>query len=216
MPRRAVDDDEIRPLRVLSELARTGTGWRRARVRGWALGSEVNSLAKSVVATSHLQRLRQAGWVHSEPVLDPGRLRSALVMWRITQAGENELARIDGRAAITIAPLKTDRRDDSRIYFSRDAWRCLAVLQSHPGAISWPHLVAEFRRRFGGAVWQDDAKMLLNRRLATREDSGSGRTRVVRYMATATGRATRLIDGRTNREIVQVQLPVSTSIPPDS
>jgi hypothetical protein len=209
MPTRAVDDDEIKPLRVLHELAKTGTGWRRARVRGWALGSEVNCLARSVIATTHLQRLRQAGWVHSERVLDPGRPGSALVMWRVTQAGENELARIEGRAAISIAPLRTDRRDCARICFSRDAWRCLAVLQSHPGAISWPQLIAEFQRRFGGALWQDDAKVLLNRRLATREDSGSGRTRVVRYMATATGRATRLTDGRTNREIVQVQLPVS-------
>lgn len=209
MPRRAVDDDEVKPLRVLHELARTGTGWRRARVRGWALGSEVNGLARSVVATSHLQRLRQAGWVHSERVLDPGRPRSALVMWRITQTGENELARIEGRTAITIPPLQPDRRDSTRIYFSRDAWRCLAVLQSHPGAIAWPQLVAEFRRRFRGALWQDDAKMLLNRRLATREDSGSGRTRVVWYMATATGRAARLTDGHTNRDVVQVQLPVS-------
>jgi DNA-binding PadR family transcriptional regulator len=209
MPRRPVDDEEIKPLRVLHELARTDAGWRRARVRGWALGTEVNCLADSVVATFHLQRLRQAGWVHSERVLDPGRLRAALLMWRITQAGANELARIEDRAAITVTSHITDRRDSNRIYFGRDAWRCLSVLQSQPGAIAWSELVDQFRRRFGGGVWEEDAQMLLNRHLATRESSGFGRTRVVRYMATATGRATRLTDGRTNREIVQVHLPVA-------
>lgn len=207
MPRRALDEDEIAALRVLRTLAVDGKGWKRGKVHGWALGSEVNDRADSPVATYHLQRLRKARWVSGEPVRDPGRPGQPLVIWRITQEGEDELARLEGREPLRIEPVWPDPRDAGLIYTSRDAWASLAVLQSHPGPVRWPDLVDEAHRRFRASVYLDDVKMLLARGLAARADEGSGKDKVIWFHATEAGRSVRLVDGRTNPTLVQIRLP---------
>jgi hypothetical protein len=207
MPRRALDEDEIAALRVLRTAAVEEKGWKRGKVRGWMLGSEVNDRADSPVATYHLQRLRKARWASSEPVHDPGRPGQPLVIWRITQEGEDELARLEGREPVRIAAPRPDPKDAGLIYTSRDAWACLAVLQSHPDPVRWPDLTAEARRRFRASVYLDDVKMLLTRRLAERQDEGSGRDKILWFHATPAGRSVRLADGKTNPAIVQLRLP---------
>lgn len=207
MPRRALDEDEIAALRVLRTLAVEGKGWKRGKVRGWAVGSEVNDRADSPIASLRLQRLRDRGWVIGEQVHDPGRPGQPLVIWRITPEGEDELARAEGREPVRIAPARQDPRDAGVIYTSRDAWACLAVLQSHPDPVRWPDLMAEAHRRFRSSVYLDDVKMLLTRGLAARTDEGSGRDKVVWFHATAVGRAVRRVDGTTNPVLVQLRLP---------
>jgi hypothetical protein len=207
MPRRPLDEDELSALRVLRAIAVEGRGWKRGKVRGWALGSEINNHAGNSIASYRLQRLREAGWVLGEHVRDPGRPRQPLVIWRITQDGEGELARVEDRDPVRIAPPRPDPRDAGLIYTSRDAWACLSVLQSHSGPVRWADLVEEVHRRFRAWVYPDDARMLLTRRLAVRTEEGSGREKVVRLEATAPGRAGRLADGRTSEEIVQLRIP---------
>jgi hypothetical protein len=207
MPRRALDEDEVAALRVLHAIATEGKGWKRGKVRGWALGSEVNHRAESSIATHRLQRLRGAGWVLGEPVPDPGRPRQPIVIWRITQDGENELARVEGRQPAVIAPSRPDPKDAGLIYTSRDAWACLAVLHSRPDPVRWADLVDEVHRRFRTWVYLDDAKMLFTRALAKRNNQGSGREKVVWLHATPLGLAVRLVDGRTNTDVVQLRIP---------
>lgn len=216
MPRRALDEDEVAALRVLRTLAVEGKGWKRGKVRGWALGSEVNDRADSPIASLRLQRLRERGWVIGEQVHDPGRPGQPLVIWRITQEGEDELARAEGREPVRIAPTRRDPRDAGLIYTSRDAWACLAVLQSHPDPVRWPDLMAEAHRRFRASVYLDDVKMLLTRGMATRADEGSGRDKVVWFHATAAGRAVRRVDGKTNPALVQLRLPQELLATPEA
>lgn len=207
MRRRALDEDEIAALRVLRTAAVEGKGWKRGKVRGWMLGSEINDRADSSIASYYLRRLRVAGWALGEHVLDPGRPHQPLVIWRITQAGENELARVEDRDPVRIAPPRSDPGDAGVIYTSRDAWSCLSVLQSHPGAVRWADVVDKVHRRFRAWVYPDDVKMLLTRDLAVRTDEGSGKQKVVWLHATPAGRAVRLADGRTSTDIVQLRIP---------
>lgn len=72
----------------------------------------------SSIATCRLQRLREAGWVLGEPVPDPGRPRQPIVIWRITQDGENELARVEGRQPAALSPPRPDPKDTGLIYTS--------------------------------------------------------------------------------------------------
>jgi DNA-binding transcriptional ArsR family regulator len=207
MPRRALDDDEIAALRVLRTTAVEGKGWKRGKVRGWMLASEINEGADSSIASYHLRRLREAGGVLGEHVRDPGRPRQPLVIWRITQGGEDELARVEVRDPVRIARPRPDPGDAGVIYTSRDAWSCLSVLQSHPGPVRWADIVEKVHRRFRAWVYPDDMKMLLTRGLAVRTDEGSGKKKVVWLHATPVGRAVRLVDGKTNTDIAQLRIP---------
>lgn len=217
MPRQALDEDEIAALRVLRTAAVEGKGWKRGKVRGWMLASEINDRADSSVASYRLQRLREAGGVLGEHVLDPGRPRQPLVIWRITQGGEDELARVEARDPVRIAPPRPDPADVGVIYTSRDAWTCLTVLQSHPGAVRWADVVEKVHRRFRAWVYPDDVKMLLTRGLAVRTDEGPGNRKAVWLHATPAGRAVRLADGKTHPDVVQLRIPhellVSTAAP---
>lgn len=206
--RRELDDGEIKALKALHAAAASGGGWRRGKVRGWLLGSEVNDRSSSSIASLSLQRLRNHGLVTGEPVHDPGRPGQSLVIWRITQRGEDALAAREGHAPIVIEPYEPSKRDAGIIYTARDAWHCLAVLQRHhPHWVKWADLVAEVRRRFGNWVYVDDTKLLLARGLAEREDEGEGRAKVIWLRATRLGAATQLADGAANPTLVQLRLP---------
>lgn len=204
--RRALDEVEVATLKVLRDAAVAGRRWRRGRVRGWVLGTEMNALAGKYGAAYCLQRLRAAGWVHSEAVRDPGRLGSPLVIWRVTQGGEDALARIEERKAAPISTPRHDPRDDQIIYISRRAWVCLAVLHRHASPVMWRVLEQETHQRFRVHLRPDDVTMVLNRGLAEREDRGSGREKVTWLAATPLGRAARLMDGRTSETLVQVRI----------
>lgn len=208
MSRRELDDGEVKALRVLHAAAASNRGWRRGKVRGWLLGSEVNDRSSSSIASLSLQRLRNQGLVTGESVHDPGRRSQPVVIWRITQRGEDALAARDGRASIVVEPYRPHKRDAGIIYTARDAWHCLAVLQRHhPHWVKWAELVAEVRRRFGNWVYIDDTKLLLARGLAEREDEGEGRAKIIWFRATRLGAATQLADGAANPTIVQLRLP---------
>lgn len=209
MSRRAeLDESEMAGLRVLREAAARGEGWRRGGVRGWLLGTELNARSKSAVTSLYMQRLRRLGLVTGELVDDPGRPRQQPVIWRITQSGEDALARAEGRVSIAIEPHAPDPRDRECIYISRDAWNCLEVLRKHhPQWVKWRDVVAEARRRFRSWVYIDATRLLLKRGLAEREDEGEGRKKIVWFHATRRGLATRLIDGGASPDLVQLRLP---------
>lgn len=202
--------EESRLLRVLHQVIEGKKGWRWGRVRGWLLGSEINTLADSSVATQYLHRLRAAGMVRSETIPDPGRPGRGLVLWRLAQPGEDVLAASEGREALKISKPVRARSDAGVIFISRDAWAALAVLASHGG--SWVRssdIAAEAGARFGVALYADDMQMLLNRGLALRGKLAESGKDVLRYRATELGLGVRLVDGVTNPEIVQVRLPVA-------
>lgn len=201
--------EEQRLLQVLHQVIEGRKGWRWARVRGWVLGSEINDLADSSVATQYLHRLRAAGMVGSVTVPDPGRPGRGPVLWRLTQQGENALAEREWRRPIRISkPARSADADRGVIFLSRDAWAALSVLQTHGGCwLSSPDLIAEAARRYAVAIYADDMQMLLKRRLAERHPVSRGRKPVLHYRATGPGLGVTLVDGITNPEIVQVRLP---------
>jgi hypothetical protein len=205
MRRREIDRDEARVLGVLHDTALAGKGWKRGRVRGWALGGEINDWTGSSTASSYLTRLRAVGLVQGEPAHDPGRAGRPLVLWRITQAGEEAVARWEEREPAKIAPARRDPRDEGVVYIGRRAWQCLAVLQAQPESITWTDLVEQARRRFRDWVYLDDVRMLLNRGLVARESDGTGRSTVIRLRATPRGRRVRLLDGKASPELVQLR-----------
>lgn len=204
------NSEELRLLGVLHQVVGGKRGWRWGRVRGWVLGSEVNTLAASSVATHSLHRLRAAGMVDGVTVPDPGRPGRGHVLWRIAQPGEDALAEREGRAPLRIAKPARSRADTGVIFISRDAWAALAVLAAHPGEwVRSAELAAEASHRYAVALYVDDLRMLLTRNLALREERREGRKNVLVYRATEIGLGVRLVDGATNPEIVQVRLPVA-------
>jgi hypothetical protein len=204
MPRKPLVEIEIQTLKALREIALAGKGWRRGTVRGWVLGVDVNDLVNGWYgAVYHLPRLRLAGWVQSEPVRDPGRPRNQ----RITQAGEDELARVEGRAPAVIEAPHPVPSDNRQIFVSRRVWACLAVLQRHDAPVTWRDVERGIHERFGFWIYPDHVQMLLNRGFAEREERGSGREKVTWLAATPLGRAVRLADGAASESIVQLRLP---------
>lgn len=207
MPRKPLAPIEIETLRVLRETALAGKGWHRGGVRGWVLGTEMNDAVRWYGAVQHLQRLRLAGWLQSETVHDPARPRNPLFLWRITQAGEDELARVESRDPVPIGaphPVPSDRR---QIFVSRRVWACLAVLQRHDAPATWQDIERETHERFRLWIYTDQVQLLLNRGFAEREDQGTGREKVTWLVATPLGRAVRLADAKTSTSMVQLRLP---------
>jgi DNA-binding PadR family transcriptional regulator len=205
MPKREIDADELHVLSVLSEAAATETGWKRGGVRGWLLGSEVNDRTHSSAAYN-LQRLRDLGLTTGETVPDPGRPRRPLVLWRITQQGEDQAAAKAGRDAGRIAEPVADPQDEGVVFITHDAWRCLSVLQGRSGLVAWSALVEEVRKRFRRGLYHEDAKLVVARGLAEEIVEGSGRDRVVSLTATPLGRTTLLVDGKASESLVQVRI----------
>ena len=207
--RREHDASELNALRALRKTVLEGRGWMRGGVRGWLLGAELNDLSGSSVASLSLQRLRGLGLVLGEPVRDPGRKQSP-VLWRLTQAGEAELARLEEREPALI-PLPTPDPEDERvIYVGANAWRCLAVLRKHhPRWVRWRDMVAEARKRYAIWVYLSDTLILMSRGLAEREDEGEGRKKVIWFRATRAAQETRLLDDQASEEWVQIRLPAA-------
>lgn len=207
MPRKPLDEREMLALKALRQLAVEGEGWRWSGVRGWALGAEVSDRAGDRGAIYRLPRLRVAGWVTSAEVGDAGRSRNPVTLWRITQAGENELARLDGRDPVVLPVRRPSRADAQTIFVGRRMWACLSELQRAEGPVSWPALERGVRERLKLWARLDDLKLLGNRGLAEREDRGTGRDKVIWFSATTRGRAVRLVDGRTSETLVQLRVP---------
>jgi hypothetical protein len=140
-------------------------------------------------------------------VLDPGRPRRPLVLWRITQQGEDEAAAKAGRDAARIAEPVADPQDEGVVFITHDAWRCLSVLQGRSGLVTWSALVEEVRKRFRRGLYHEDAKLVVARGLAEETVEGSGRRdRVVSLSATPLGRTTLLVDGKASESLVQVRI----------
>jgi hypothetical protein len=205
--RREHDESELNALRTLRKTVLEGRGWMRGGVRGWLLGAELNDLSGSSVASLSLQRLRGLGLVLGESVRDPGR-KQPPVVWRLTQVGEMELARLEEREPEIIPLPVPDPEDERVIYIGANAWRCLAVLKKqHPRWVRWRDAVAEVRRRHGSWVYLSDTLTLMSRGLAEREDEGEGSGKVIWFRATTAAHATRLLDDRASTDWVQIRLP---------
>ena len=206
MPRRELDQDEIRVLSALSELADSRKGWKFGGVRGWILGTEVNDRTKSSTANLYLSRLRSAGLVFGERISDPGRPRQPLNLWSITQAGEEAIAKLEDREPRRIkAPKLTS--DDARIIFiSRAAWECLRALQVRREWVLWVQLADDVQALWGRIPHSDDIKPVLNRGFAAREEREGARGRRMFYRVTQPGMAVTLLDQKTNAEIVQLRV----------
>lgn len=209
MPRKPLDEYELLALRTLRQLAVESRGWRWSGVRGWALGSEVSERAGRHGAHYRLPRLRAAGWAASVEVGDAGRSGNPVTLWRITQAGEDELARLDGRDPACVAAPRPSRADARTIFVGRRMWACLSELQRADGPLSWPELERRVHERL--KIWGglDDPKLLINRGFAERGDRGTGREKVIWFLATARGRAVRLVDGRASETLMQLRVPAS-------
>jgi hypothetical protein len=207
MPRKPLDERELLMLTTLRQLAVENEGWRWSGVRGWALGAEVSERAGDRGAIYRLPRLRAAGWAASVEVSDAGRPRNPVTLWRVTQAGEDELARLAGRAPAVLAVPRPSRADARTIFVGRRMWACLSELQRAEGPVPWPELERRVRERL--EIWGrlDDLKLLINRGFAEREDRGAGREKVIWFSATPRGRAVRLVDGRTSETLVQLRVP---------
>ena len=206
MPRKPLDELELLTLRTLRRLAVEGIGWRWSGVRGWALGSEVTERTGHHGANYRLPRLRAAGWATSAEVSDPGRSGNPVTLWRITQAGEDEVARVDGREPVLVSVPRPSRTDGRTIFVGRRMWACLSELQRAEGPVPWPELERRIHQRTKLWARLDDLKLLVNRGFAEREDRGTGREKVIWFSATAPGRAVRLADGRASRALVQLRV----------
>jgi len=205
--RREHDGSELNALRTLRKTVVEGRGWTRGGVRGWLLGAELNDLSGSSVASLSIQRLRRFGLVVGEAVRDPGRAQPP-VLWRLTQAGEAELARLEERKPEIIPLPVPDPEDERVIYIGANAWRCLAVLRKqHPRWVRWRDAVAEVRTRHGTWVYLSDTLILMSRGLAEREDEGEGREKVIWFRATRAAHETRLLDDRASEDWAQIRLP---------
>lgn len=205
MAKHEINADELIVLSVLGEAAETDAGWTRGGVRGWLLGSEVGE--RAFTCSGHeLQQFRNAGLATGETVLDPGRPRRPLVLWRITQEGENALAAKQGREPVRIAEPVPDPLDEGVVFITHDAWRCLSVLQGRSAPTGWSAVVEAVRKRFKRGVYYEDARLLLTRGLAEETVEGEGRARIVSLAATARGRGAQLIDGKTSESLVQIRI----------
>src|SRR4028119_836292 len=168
--RKELDEAERKVLRTLRNTVVEDKGWTRGGVRGWLLGPEINDLANSSTGSLYLPRLAKLGLVEGDPVRDPGRSQP-MKIWRLMQDGEHELAKLEERNAVEIALPELTQADQRIIYVSANAVAVLLVLKRHhPHWVKWTDVVREARKRAKTWVFHSDAKLLLSRRLAERED----------------------------------------------
>jgi hypothetical protein len=213
-----LDAVEQATLTALADLATNGRGFRRARVRGWVPGPEVKTVVGTISAGWHLPRLRELGLVTSKAVPDEGRPRNPLVMWRITQAGENEVARRLDREPRRIARPREDPMDERQIYVGRRAWDLLSVLQQHAEWLPWEAVDGEATIAFRSRFWHDALTILLNRGFAIREKRVGTPKSIVWVVATDAGRRVEATDLKASRTTAQLRVGAQdeSGVPPES
>lgn len=194
--------DRVLPiLAPLSTHAREKRGWQRRGVRGWAFTDELGAAA--LVGAELLNAAAARGLVVREDVMDPGR-RLPLYINRITQAGEDLIARHEGRTAATITPPRRDLTpaDAETLYVPRGTWSGLRTLAAQPDADAWIPAAA-MDARFDA----EDRKFLLSRNLAQvrRPDSGRANEGFL-YRATPLGRGAKARDTTSSEVRVQIRV----------
>lgn len=210
----ALDAVERKTLASLADLAASRRGFKRRRVRGWVPGPVMRDLVGVINAGWRLPRLRSLGLVTSEPAQDAGRPRNPIVLWRITQLGEDEVARLMDRPARRIPKPREDPEDKHQIYVPRGAWDFLTVLQRHDGFVPWETARSESNQRYRSNFWYDDLTLLLNRGFAARENRGTRQKPETWVAATASGRQVRASDLKASKSLVQLHVPGGDVVPP--
>jgi hypothetical protein len=206
-PGRLINQDELTGLHALRKILMEGRGWERGGVRGWILGAELNDLTKNSVASLYLQRLRQHGLVLGETAYDPGR-KQPVVLWRLTQLGEMDLAWQEKREPEIIEMPVPDPKDQRVLYLPMNAWRFLEIMKrEHPRWVRWRDAVAEARRESSTWIYPGDALLLSTRGLVEREDEGEGRGKIIWYRATTFADETEVLDDLSSENWVQLLLP---------
>lgn len=208
-----LDKVEIQTLTALADLAAKRSGFKRCRVRGWVPGRQVKEVVRISGAGWRLPHLRDLGLVASHATTDAARPRNPIVMWRITQPGEDELAKHFDRPARSISRPREDPTDQLQIYVSRRAWNFLSVLQKHEGFVTWDAAQHEASATHRSRFWRDDLTILLNRNFAARENRGTSKRPAVWVAATAIGRLVQATDLNASKVLVQLRVPRTTKPP---
>lgn len=202
-----LDKVEVRTLSALADLAARRSGFKRCRVRGWVPGPQMKDVVGASGAGWRLPRLRNLGLVTSDATTDAARPKNPIVMWRVTQLGEDEVTRHLGRPARSIARARSDPEDEYQIYISQRAWNSLSVLQQSDGFVTWDaaQRAASAAHRF--RFWHDDLTILLNRSFAARENRGTSKRSELWVTATELGRQVRATDLKASKVLVQLRIP---------
>jgi hypothetical protein len=206
-PRRDPDEVELAILEALSRRVMGHHGWRYQGVEGWVLGVEAKRVLRTVQANHRLVSMRNRGLVCSADVYDPTNPNLQL-LWRITQAGENDLARLFARAPRKIPHPAPDEvnRGLLHVFLTQKAWSCLAALQRRTSAVSWTELRYDVQHASAIDPHQDDVRVLLRRGLAVGELRDGGPRKQMWFSPSDRGRHVRLVDGSTSATLVQVSI----------
>jgi hypothetical protein len=202
-----LDKVELRTLIALADLAARRSGFKRWRVRGWVAGPQIKDVVGTPGASWRLPRLRERGLLSSDATTDAARPRNPIVMWRVTQLGENHIATRLDRPARSIARPRKDPDDEYQIYISRRAWNFLSVLQQSDGFVTWDAAqrvaAAAHRSRF----WHDDLTIIITRGFAARENRGTRKQPEIWVTATELGHQVRATDLKASKILVQLRVP---------
>jgi hypothetical protein len=201
-----LDSVERRTLIALADLAVNGRAFRRRAVRGWVPGPELKTVVGATGASWRLPRLRKLGFITSHAVPDAGRPRNPLVMWRITQAGEDAIASLLKREPRRIPRPREDPRDQYQIYVGRRAWELLSLLQRHEGWLTWEQVAREAAAELESRVWPDALTILLTRGFAQREKRAGTPKSTVWVTATAAGRQVEATDLKASAATAQLRV----------
>lgn len=197
---------ERQALTTLADLAASKRAFEHARARGWVPGPVVKEVVGRMNAGWRFPRLRKLGFITSERIADAGRPRNAIVLWRITQEGEDEIARLEGRPARHIAPPRPHPDDQHHIYITARSWSLLATLQGRDGFVPWRDVQYTRLARRRTRVWMEDLTLLLNRGFVARENRGSRTRPEIWVAATATGRQVRPSDLKSSKSLVKIRV----------
>lgn len=202
----SLDDVERQTLVALADLAAGQKGFRHGRVRGWVPGPMVKDVVGVFSGGWRLPRLRTAGLVCSEAIPDAGRARNPIRLWRITQAGEDEVARLRDRPPRRISPPRSDPEDRHHIYMTRLAWDLLSFLQSYDGMVAWLAIREDSDKARRARFHLDDVTVLVKRGFVARENRGT-RTKPKTWVGvTPLGRQVQATDLRSGRSMVKLRL----------
>ena len=210
--RRDPDEADLAILEALSRRVQRHHGWRYRGVEGWILGVEAKRVLRTIQANRRLGIMRTRGLVCSTDVDDPTNPNLQL-LWRITQAGENELARLFARAPHTIPHPTPDEENRSvlHVFLTQKAWSCLAALQRRTSPVSWTELRGDVQHASAVDPHQDDVRSLIRRGLAVGELRDAEQRKQMWFSASDSGRLVRLVDGSTSATLVQVSLPLQAA-----
>ena len=204
-PHPVVNDVERKTLAALADLAAARKGFMHRRVRGWVPGPEVKDVTGVFSGGWRLPRLRQVGFVCSDPVPDAGRARNPVRLWRITQAGEDEVARLQDRPPRRIPKPRSNADDRDQIYMTRRDWNLLSLLQRLEGPVAWEaaRAAGDARR---GRFHLDDLTVLLKRGFVVRENRGT-KTKPKTWVAvTSLGRQVQATDVKSGKWMVKLRV----------